>query len=237
MFTLIIRVIIIIVIALFFVRMMGKRQIGEMQPIELVITYIIAEVACIPMSDPGIPLIYGVVPIITLFLVHFTLSFLSRKSLKFRGIIDGHSVIVIDPNGIQYNGLKHLNMNINDLLEAARSQGYFDLSAIHYAMFETNGQLCIIPKSQKAPLTPGDMKIKTDQETLPISLIIDGKAINLNLFNTTKKKLEKLLLGKIKYKIKDIVFATADGKGEMYIQPKKGKCFTTNIKELKAIAF
>ncbi|NLC17308.1 MAG: DUF421 domain-containing protein [Clostridiales bacterium] len=236
MFTIIIRVIIILLLVLFVIRMMGKRQIGEMQPIELVITYIIAEVACVPMSDPAIPLFYGIVPILTLFLLHYLISFLSRKSLKFRALIDGHSVMVIDPYGINYKALKQLNMNLNDLLEAARSQGYFDLSEIYYAMFETNGKLCIIPKAEYAPLKPSDVKLKPKQQTPPVSLIIDGKAINLNYFKITKQQLEKIIKAKTNKKIKQIAFAYADGQGFTYIQPKEGKYITANIKELKTSA-
>ncbi|HEY8443984.1 MAG TPA: DUF421 domain-containing protein [Clostridia bacterium] len=236
MFTIIARVVIILFLVLFVVRMMGKRQIGEMQPIELVITYIIAEVACVPMSDPSIPLHYGMVPILTLFLLHYFITFLSRKSLKFRALIDGHSIVVIDPNGINYKALKQLNMNLNDLLEATRSQGYFDLSEIHYAMFETNGQLCVIPKAEYAPLKPSDLKLKPKQQTPPISLIIDGKPINLNYFNITKEKLAKIIKDKANKKIKDIAFAYADGEGHTYIQPKKGKYITAQIKEFKTSA-
>lgn len=233
MFTIIIRVVIILIVVLFVIRLMGKRQIGEMQPIELVITYIIAEVACVPMSDPGIPLIYGIVPILSLFLMHFLISFLSRKSLKFRALIDGHSIMVINPDGINYKALKQLNMNLNDLMEATRSAGYFDLSEIYYAMFETNGKLCIIPKAEFAPLKPSDIKLKPQQQTPPVSLIIDGKPINLDYFNIKKNQLEKIIKSKANKKIKEIVLAYADNSGQTYIQPKKGKYITTNIKELK----
>ncbi|HEY8423189.1 MAG TPA: DUF421 domain-containing protein [Clostridia bacterium] len=236
MFTIIVRVIIIFFVVLFVVRMMGKRQIAEMQPIELVITYIIAEVACVPMSDPSIPLHYGLVPILTLYLLHYLITYLSRKSLKIRSLIDGHSIMVITPNGINYKALKQLNMNLNDLLEATRSQGYFDLSEIHYAMFETNGKLCIIPKAEYAPLKPADIKLKPEQQTPPVSLIIDGKPINLNYFNITKQQLAKIIKEKTNKRIKDIAFAYADGKGHTYIQPKDGKYITATIKEFKTSA-
>lgn len=127
-------------------------------------------------------------------------------------------------------------MNLNDLLEAARSQGYFDLSEIHYAMFETNGKLCIIPKAEYAPLKPSDIKLKPEQQTPPVSLIIDGKAINLNYFNITKDQLEKIIKDKTNKKIKQIAFAYADGQGYTYIQPKEGKYITAKIKELKTSA-
>ena len=142
-FTVFIRAVIIFVIVLVMVRLMGKRQIGEMQPFELVITLIIAEIACIPMSNVAIPLSHGIIPILTLVVLHFLLSFLARKSLRLRRVISGNPIVVIDTNGINYQNLKKMNMNINDLIEALRSGGDFNLEEIRYAIFETNGKLCV----------------------------------------------------------------------------------------------
>ena len=105
--------IITFLVVFFVIRLMGKRQIGEMQPFELVITLIIAEVACIPMNDPYIPLYYGLIPIIALATLHIVLSFVSRKSLKARKILSGSSVVVINPDGIIYENMKKMNMNMN----------------------------------------------------------------------------------------------------------------------------
>ena len=134
-------------LVLIVVRLMGKRQLGEMQPFELVITFIIAEVACIPMNDPYIPFYYGIVPIITLAVLHLVLSVLARKSIFARKVISGHSVIAIDKNGINYQNLKKMNMNVNDLIEAVRSSGYVDFADIEYAIFETNGKVCVVEKA------------------------------------------------------------------------------------------
>ncbi|MBQ8881998.1 MAG: DUF421 domain-containing protein, partial [Clostridia bacterium] len=112
------------------VRLMGKRQLGEMQPFELVITLIIAEVACIPMNDPYIPFYAGIIPIITLAFLEILLSMLSRKSLAIRKILSGSAIIVVDQNGINYESLKKLNINVNDLIEATRSSGYADINDV-----------------------------------------------------------------------------------------------------------
>ena len=138
--------IIVFFIVFVVVRLMGKRQLGEMQPFELVITLIIAEVACIPMNDPYIPFYAGIVPIVTLAFLQIIISTIARKSLVARRLISGSSVIVIDKEGINYGNLKKLNINVNDLIEAARSGGYMDLMDIAYAIFETNGNLCVIEK-------------------------------------------------------------------------------------------
>ena len=116
-FTIIIRSLIIYIIVLFLIRLMGKRQIGEMQPFELVITLVIADLATIPMGEPAIPLIHGIIPLITLVCLHFLLSFLMRKSLYFRKLINGLPVILIGPDGIDFKALRKLNMNFNDLQE------------------------------------------------------------------------------------------------------------------------
>ena len=147
MFVVFLKSIITFLVVFFVIRLMGKRQIGEMQPFELVITLIIAEVACIPMNDPYIPLYYGFIPILTLATLHIVLSFISRKSIKVRKMLSGNSLIVIDKNGINYQNMQKMNMNIDDLVEAARTAGYVDFSQIAYAIFETNGQLCVVERS------------------------------------------------------------------------------------------
>ena len=120
MITLILRSIIVYCIVLFAVRIMGKRQIGDMQPFELVITLIIADLACIPMSDTTIPIVFGIIPLFTLVILHHFFTFLNRKSILFRKIVNGKPIIIIDKNGINYPALKKLNMTLNDLTESLR---------------------------------------------------------------------------------------------------------------------
>ena len=110
MLVVMIKSLITFLVVFFVIRLMGKRQIGEMQPFELVITLIVAEVACIPMNDPYIPLYYGIIPIVTLATLHIVLSFVMRKSIKARKFLSGSSVIVIDKTGIRYDNLKKMNM-------------------------------------------------------------------------------------------------------------------------------
>ena len=120
MLIVLIKSVITFVIVFFFIRLMGKRQLGEMQPLELVITLIIAEVACIPMNDPYIPFYSGVIPIVTLAFLHIVFSFVSRKSMAVRKLLSGSSVIAIDKDGINYKNLRKMNINVNDLIEAVR---------------------------------------------------------------------------------------------------------------------
>lgn len=232
MFTIMIRTLITFVLLVILMRLMGKRQLGEMQPFELVITLVIAEVACIPMSDPSIPLVYGIVPILVLFVLHWCISLISRKSIKFRRFVDGANVVVIDGDGINYQALKNLNMNINDLLEATMSAGYYDLSAIQCAFFQTNGKLAVIPYVYAAQPTCGDLQIVKAQETFAMPFIVDGKVLNLKKLSMTEDALDSFLKEFDIQSIKEVVVATIDDNGKVYIQQKKGKYISKIIPSL-----
>lgn len=222
MFVVFIKSIVIFLVVFFVIRLMGKRQIGEMQPFELVITLIIAEVACIPMNDPYIPLYSGLIPIFTLATLHILLSFLSRKSVRVRKILSGNSVIVIDKTGINYDNMKKMNMNIDDLIEAVRTAGYVDFNEIAYAIFETNGQLCVVEKEQ------ADKSEK--QTTLPLELVVDGKYIenNLALSGTPKSEIERVLSDN-GLRLTDILYADVRQDGSAYFSPKRKQAFCSAL--------
>ncbi len=199
---------------------------GELQPFEFVITLIIADLATIPMAEINVPLVHGIIPLFTLAILHFLISLLCRKSLWARTIVNGKPIIVISPRGIDYNALKTLNMNIDDLVEALRENNYFSFEDVLYAIVETNGKLTVLPKVEKSPATVGDLNLQLPENELPIILVQDGKLMqeNLNLARVD----ENFVLNKIKKvgtnKIKDILIATIDKTGKMYIQ-KKHKTF------------
>jgi uncharacterized membrane protein YcaP (DUF421 family) len=213
---------------------MGKRQIGELQPFELVITLVIADLAVLPMQETGLSLINGIVPLIMLVSIHFFISFIARKSFLGRQLIDGKPVIVINPDGIQYEKLKELNLNINELQDSLRASGYFHFDEVEYAIIETNGKMSIIPKSEKRPVSPKDLELKPVPDSIDLALIIDGKVMKKNL---TKLKLKESFLlnylNKAKVnELKELLVVTMSTNGILYIQPKKGKCkvFSTNFK-------
>ncbi len=210
-------------LVLIVVRLMGKRQLGEMQPFELVITFIIAEVACIPMNDPYIPFYYGIVPIITLGVLHLVLSVLARKSILARKIISGRSVIAIDKNGINYENLKKMNVNVNDLIEAVRSSGYMDFADIEYAIFETNGKVCVVEK-ECDPTQP-------KPAYLPLSLLVDGKfdKENLELAGASEQKIIEVFLKNGIKNPKEVLYTDVRQDGTLYVSPKYKKCFTQKI--------
>lgn len=148
MLTIVVRVLIIYVIAIIVMRLMGKRQIGEMEPFELVITLIIADLATIPMSDPTIPIWYGILPLFVIQVIHFFVVKLQCKSATVRKILSGSPVIVITPSGIDYQKLKQLDICEDELMELLRGKDVFDLQDIDYAIIESSGKLSVVPKGE-----------------------------------------------------------------------------------------
>lgn len=225
MFIVFLRVLIIYIIVLVFLRLMGKRQIGEMQPYEVVITLIIADLATIPMSDTNIPLLNGILPLAILVIIHYLITLLSRKNIKIRRIMSGKPVIVISPNGIEYQALKDLNMNVDDLYEMMRQGGYYSFEQILYAIIETNGKMSLIPTSENAPATAKDVGVKNNDAQLPHVIISDGKIIKeqLKQMQLDNKKLSKIL-AKLKIKnIKQVIILSLDSEGKIYYQLKGEK--------------
>lgn len=209
----------IVVIAM---RVMGKRQIGQLQPFELAIAIMISELASVPMQNTGIPLVNGVVPILTLLIAQLIISFVSLKSVKARGIICGRPSILIENGIILEDNLKNEMYTINDLLEQLRIKDTPNISDIEFAILETNGQISVIPKSQKRPVSPEDLQLTTKYEGLPLDLIVDGTVINNNLKKANLgERWLKQQLGKFGIeKIKDVLFASLDSQGNLYCQKK-----------------
>ncbi|MBQ8452041.1 MAG: DUF421 domain-containing protein [Clostridia bacterium] len=223
----ILRAIIIYFCVVFVIRLMGKRQVGEMQPFEFVITLIIADLACNPMSELSVPLLHGIVPILTLLVVHFLICFLSRKSMFARYLLSGRPAIVIDGNGINYKELRALNMTLDDLMELIRGCSVFNLEEIAYAIIETNGNLCVIKRAELDQPTREDLKIKVDQAGLPMNIIMDGKLMkeNVKLAGIDEAFVEKCLK-KTKLKtIKQVLIFTLDNNGKVFIQGKNERSF------------
>lgn len=202
---------------------MGKRQIGQLQPFELVITILIAELAAIPMQDVGVPFIHGLVPILALALAQVILSYFSLKSERFRAFICGSPNIVIENGKIKEKELEKLRYNLNDLLEQLRSKDMANVSDVEFAILETGGQLNVIPKSQKRPVTPEDLNISTKYEAIPLTIIMDGHIQHKNL-KTANLDIPWLYdqLKSQNIKPEDVFFAYLDSTGVFHMQPKEG---------------
>lgn len=219
-----IRSIIIYLFVLFAIRFMGKRQVGEMQPFEFVITLIIADLATIPMSEISVPILHGLIPIVGIVILHYFICLISRKSMRARYLISGRSAIVMNPNGINYKELKALNMTIDDLIESLRCSEVYNLDDVAYAIIETNGKLCVIKKSTVESVTREDLGLSPEPASLPVSIIMDGRVMKENIALTgISEELIRSAIERVgKSQPKDILLMTIDANGAIFIQPKNG---------------
>ena len=177
----IIRTVILYVFVTLGIRLMGKRQIGEMQPNELVVTLLISEIAAIPLQDTSQPIIDGVVAIFMLVILEIIISVISMKSMFMRKIMNGKSAVIIKNGVIDQNVMRRVRMTVLDLVELLRGQNVFDISTVAFAVLEVNGNLSVLLKSPEQPATAGDLNIEKDNAVLPLPVISDGKIIKESL--------------------------------------------------------
>lgn len=205
-----IRTLIIFIATLIIMRLMGKRQIGEMQPYELVITLIIADLACIPMADNSIPLLYGIVAIATVYLLHQIVCLLDLNVPGAKAVLSGSPSIVLNKNGIDDTQLKKNNLDVSDLIESLRVEGYFALDAIEYALYESEGTFSALPKKDYERM----------QSSLPIIIIDEGKFDQKNIEQTKRSKQYYLDVLKKQgcQSEKKVLVMTVDGNGKAYLQ-------------------
>ncbi len=216
-----IRTAIIFIVLLIIMRLMGKRQIGEMQPFELVITLLIAELACIPMADSSIPLLYGIISVVTIYVLHELMTLMDLKFKPTKSLISGKPSVVINKNGIDDYQLKRNNLDVSDLIESLRSAGYFSLDCIDYALYEANGTFSALPKEDYESMQP----------SLPIVMIDNGKydKKNLEITGLEQSFFDAILKENNVKKAKDVLVLTADGTGKLYLQVKGEKFRTLNV--------
>lgn len=212
----------IVFLTLFFVmRLMGKRQIGEMQPYELVITLIIAELACIPMEDTSIPLLYGVVAILTVYLLHQIVCAIDLNIRSAKVVLSGSPSIVLNKDGIDDAQLKKNSLDVSDLIESLRVEGFFALDAVEYALYEAEGTFSALPKKNYESL----------QTSLPVIIIDEGKYIDKNVA-LTKRDIpyyNDILRGQGCDELKKVLVMTVDGNGKVYLQEKGQKYKTFHL--------
>ena len=205
-------------------RLLGKRQIADLEPSELVLTLIISDLAAVPMQDYGIPLLNGVVPIVTLLCLSMLLSFFSLKSLRFRSILCGKPALIIRNGEILQENMARNRLTIDELFEQLRSQGCSDLKAVKYAVLETSGQLSILLYTSESPLTPkGAGRDIADHITLPVLLINDGKILsdNLSLLGLDHSWLAAQLHQRSLHSPKDVFLFSVDETGAVICVAKE----------------
>lgn len=203
-------------------RLMGKRQIGQLQPYEFVITIMIADLVAVPMQDRGLALLNGVIPVLTLLLAQVAFSFFTLKNQSFRRALCGKPSPIIENGIINWEEMQKNLYHLNDLLEQLRSQGYFNLTDVEFAILETNGTLTILPKSTKRQVTREDLKQKPLEERLPTSLILDGRIEQKSLARIGRSE-EWLCKELKKHGVTDlhsVLIAMLDTEGRLYYQLK-----------------
>lgn len=200
-------------------RLMGKRQIGEMQPFEFIVTLIIADLACIPMADVSIPLAYGIVAILALFILHQLFSIIEQLGDGFKKVLSGKPSIVIDKNGVCIKELKKNNMGIDDLIESMRALGYYSLDDLDYAIFESNGKL-----------SPFERYSENKGNSVPLLIVNEGKIVKRNLMhlNMCESDISEYIVNAGKT-LKKTEVMTVDGDGRVYIKQKNDKYEITSL--------
>lgn len=209
------RAMILYIVIIFSMRLMGKRQLGELQPSELVITILMSNIATLPIEDVNIPMVMGVVPIFTLVCLDVIMSHLSLYSRKFRRIISGSPKIIVSDGKIDQVQLKKLRFSIDDLLESLRSQQIFDIAEVQLAVVETTGKISVYQKQEKQACTPEDLGIEKKCSNPPQLIIDDGEIVEnaLDFIGLDKKWLGRVLT-KEGYRARDIFIMTADQEGK-----------------------
>lgn len=175
MLVLFVRVLILYLLIFFVLRITGKRQLSELQPFDLVMTLLIADLASVPASNTGVPLIYGIVPILALFLLQELVSFLSLKSEEIRRVVCGESVLLISRGTVQEKALRGTRYTMNDLMEQLRSKDVFNISDVEFAILETNGEVSVLLKGAQQQPTYQAMGLPGPSAAPPYMLIQDGK--------------------------------------------------------------
>ena len=215
------RAIILYLLVLIVMRLMGKREIGQLQPFELAISIMIADLASIPMTDTGVPITNGIIPILGLLIMHLIISIINMKSIKAREIICGKPTILVYRGKINEQALKKERFTINELQERLRGDNIFNLGDVEYAILETNGEVSVIQKPEKRNTIPEDFNIIPEYEGIPYDLVVDGKIMdkNLKLIGKNREWLKKQL-DKFKIKPEEALVVTYDAKGQIFCQKK-----------------
>jgi uncharacterized membrane protein YcaP (DUF421 family) len=223
LFVVLIRTIILYLLIITGLRLLGKRQLGELEPTELTLTLIIADLASVPMQDNGIPLLTGLIPILVLLCLASILSVLSAKSIRFRNLLCGRPSIVISNGMVLEQELRRNRFTVDELLEELRIQGHTDLNTVQYAILESNGQLSVLPRSSQLPVTAEQMEIETKERGLPIIVISDGHLMSKVLAKQgrSEKWLYRQLASHGLTSPKQVFLMTVDELGNTYCVPKE----------------
>ena len=224
MITALLRTVILYFLIMTGLRLMGKRQIGELEPSELVLTMMISDLATVPMQDFGSPLLAGVIPILTLLSLSMLLSQLSLLSLRFRELMCGTPSILIRNGKLQQDAMRKNRYTLDELLEQLRGQGYVSVDEVRWAVLENSGQLSILPWARQRPPTAEELGLAPEEDELPFILINDGRIVRRNLARSGRNEawLQKELR-RTGHSAGEIFLLTVDGSGKVLCIPKEAK--------------
>jgi len=216
------RTIILYILIIAGVRLMGKRQVGELEPSELVLSLLIADLAAVPMQDFGIPLLTGIIPIITLLSLTTILSVLTMKSIKFRALMCGRPSIIVENGKLRQQEMSKNRFTVDELMEDLRLEGINDVSTIKYAILETNGRLSILPYANQRPVSAEQMNVAPEELGLPLIIISDGQLLpdNLKTRGLNELWLHNCLKEHGVSVVSDVFLLTVDENNNVYFSPK-----------------
>ena len=219
-----VRAFIIYIFIIVAVRLMGKRQVGELKPHELVITILLSAVAVIPLEENSMPLANCLVPILLFISMEIIMSVISMKSLKFRNMLQGRPIFIIRKGKLDQSKLKEMRFTIDDVVDALRQKDIFDLSEVEDAVIETNGTISVLQKAEYKPLTPNDVSISVKEKGMPITIVMDGKPVN-EYFNECKIKDSEiqLVIQSVNKDVEKIMLLTIDDDGNTFLIEKEPK--------------
>ena len=219
-----IRTIILYLLIIVGIRLMGKRQVGELEPSELVLALIIADLAAVPMQDFGIPMLTGISPIFTLLSVTMIISVLTMKSVRFRALLCGRPSIIVENGKVHQREMKKNRFTVDELMEELRMKGITDLSTVKYAILETNGQISVLPYANQLPVTAEQMNVTPEDVGLPLVIINDGRVLdhNLKTRGLNREWLHKQLDERHVRHTEDIYLLTVDEQNRVYFVVKEG---------------
>ena len=216
------RTVVLYLLLLAVIRLMGKRQIGQMEPSEFVVTLLVANLASIPMQDGGIPLFSGVVPILTVLGAELILSVLSMKSLRFRKLLCGKPVILIENGTILQQNLRKTRITLDELTGHLREKNVLDLRSVQYAILETNGNLSVFPFPKDRPASAREAGVQTKKQYFPITVVSDGKLLRENLKIAKKDtRWVQRVLKEQQAQLQDTWLLTVDGADHIYFCRKE----------------
>lgn len=222
MIILLLRSVLLYLVLIVCVRLMGKRQIGEMEPSEFVITMLIANLAAIPMQDTEIPLLSGLIPILSALSLELIFAFLSLRSIRLRRLLCGSPVILIENGEICQENLRRTRVTLDELTEHLREHGILDLTTVRYAILETNGQLSTFQYAESSPPTAAEQGIAVTETELPYTLISDGRVLGQNLKALGKSR--AWLDGELRkagVTVREVFLMTEDGSGKRVLVRKE----------------